>query len=167
MNDRRWQQGNSMRTLLNHPRFGVRRVWKSCGLALALVPSLIICLPPLALASGGCPLTLIRGEGGRNGITVTFRNDEKVPIRRLEFSCKLAHGSASKASQAVCSEENAMFFSATPYTVNYGYPGGIAKAMVVSVKSVTLADGHVWKPSRHATCRVLRITPSQRRADQK
>jgi hypothetical protein len=156
-----------MRTLLNDPRFGLRRVWKSCGLALALVPSLIICSPPWAQASGGCPLTLISGEGGRNAITVTFRNDEKLPILRLEFNCKLARGSASKASPAVCSEENAMFFSATPYTVNYGYPGGIAKPMVVSVKSVTLADGHVWKPSRRATCRVLRITPSQRRTDQK
>jgi hypothetical protein len=58
-----------------------------------------------------------------------------------------------------------MFFSATPYTVSYAYPGSVPRTVLVSVKSVTLSGGYVWKPSRHETCRVLRIVPEHRKND--
>jgi len=154
-----------MQRLLYDLRFTVRRRWESRGWALAVVPILILCLPGLVRASGTCPLTLVSGAGDRDSISVTFRNVGKLPIRRIEFNCVLAHGQAHKAADADCREDNAMFFSATPYTVKYGYPGGVAKAVLVSVKSVTLAGGYVWKPSRHETCGVLRIVPAHQKTN--
>jgi hypothetical protein len=138
---------------------------KSRCLAWAIAPILIIGLPGLVQASGACPLTLVSGAGDRDSISVTFRNIGKLPIRRIEFSCVLARGHAHPASDADCREDNAMFFSATPYTVRYAYPGGVPRTVLVSVKSVTLSGGYVWKPSRHETCRVLRIVPTHRKTD--
>lgn len=138
---------------------------KSRCLAWAVAPILIIGLPGLVQASGACPLTLVSGAGDRDSISVTFRNIGKLPIRRIEFSCVLAHGQAHPASSADCREDNAMFFSATPYTVRYAYPGGVPRTVLVSVKSVTLSGGYVWEPSRHETCRVLRIVPAHRQRD--
>ena len=145
-------------------RFTLRRWWESRGWAWAVAPILILCLPGLVQASCTCPLTLVSGAGDRDSISVTFRNVGKLPIRRIEFNCVLARGQAHKAD-ADCREDNAMFFSATPYTVKYAYPRGVAKTVLVSVKSVTLAGGYVWKPSRHETCRVLRIVPAHQKAD--
>jgi hypothetical protein len=154
-----------MQALLYELRFTVRRRWESRGWAWAVAPILILGLPGLVQASGTCPLTLVSGTGDRDSISVTFRNVGKLPIRRIEFNCVLARGQAHKAGDADCREDNAMFFSATPYTVKYAYPGGAAKTVLVSVKSVTLAGGYVWKPSRHETCRVLRIVPAHQKAD--
>ena len=98
---------------------------KSGCLAWAVAAILIIGLPGLVQASGACPLTLVSGAGDRDSIRVTFRNIGKLPIRRIEFSCVLARGQAHPASNADCREDNAMFFSATPYTVRYAYPGAL------------------------------------------
>jgi hypothetical protein len=143
----------------------VRQWWERRGLAWAVAPILMISLPGLLQASGACPLTLVSGAGDRDSISVTFRNLGKLPIRRIEFNCVLARGQAHKAGDTACREDNAMFFSATPYTVRYAYPGGVAKTVLVSVKSVMLSDGYVWTPSRRETCRVLRIVPAPRKTD--
>jgi hypothetical protein len=146
-------------------RFTLRQGWGSRGLAWAVAPILLLCLPGLLRGSGTCPLTLVSGAGDRDSISVTFRNVGKLPIRRIEFNCVPARGQAHKAGDADCREHNAMFFSETPYTVKYAYPGGVARTVLVSVKSVTLAGGYVWKSSRHETCRVLRIVPAHQKAD--
>ena len=154
-----------MQPLLYGLCFTLRQRSKSRCLAWAVAPILIIGLPGLVQASGACPLTLVSSAGDRDSIRVTFRNLGKLPIRRIEFSCVLARGQAHQASNADCREDNAMFFSATPYTVRYAYPGGVPGTVLVSVQSVTLSGGYVWKPSRHETCRVLRITPAHRKTD--
>lgn len=145
--------------------FTVCQPSKSRRWAWAVAPILVIGLPGLLQASGARPLTLVSGAGDRDSIRVTFRNIGKLPIRRTEFSCVLARGQAHPVSNGDCREDNAMFFSATPCTVRYAYPGGVPRTVLVSVKSVTLSGGYVWKPLRHETCRVLRIVPAHRRTD--
>ncbi len=114
-----------------------------------------------AHASGTCPVTLVSGAADADAITVTFLNAGKLLIRRLELNCTLIHGQTHKAGRTPCREENALFFPGTEYTVRYPYPDGIRQPVRVSLRSVTLSDGYIWKPSKRQTCRILRIYPGR------
>jgi hypothetical protein len=98
---------------------------------------------------------LVSGSGHAGAIDLTFRNRDRLPIRRLEFTCKMANGSAKSAS-VPCSEPNASFLPGEQYTLTYGVPNGRGP-VVVSVKSAMFSDGRTWKPSKRDPCRVLKI----------
>ena len=132
----------------------------------AIAPVVLLSAKLLAQAGSPCPLTLISGEGDLSGITISFNNAGKEPIRRVEFGCaaKRNHKGTPHTNRAgICRENNAMFFPATPYELKYPYPGGVPAPVVVSVKSVTLSDGYIWKPSKYQKCRTLRIVPKHLR----
>ena len=114
-------------------------------------------LAPLAGASSSCPVTLLSGTGTPSSISVTFKNAGKLSIRQLEFNCKMLDTQGDKAQSTQCYVKNAFFFPGTQYTVNYSYPSGVFAPVRVSLKSVTFADGHTWKPFQRESCRVLKI----------
>jgi hypothetical protein len=115
-------------------------------------------------ASGSvCPVMLVSGTGDADAIVVTFRNVGKLPIRQLEFKCTPAGAQADKGQRAHCREENALFYPGMEYTVRYPYPGGVRRAVLVTVKSVTLSEGYVFKPSKRQPCRTLSISPGRKK----
>lgn len=133
---------------------------KTRGKDGAPVCSVVMCLALVAgLAAGAyasiCPVMMVSGVRDGDEIVVTFRNAGKLLIRRLEFAC----GAGSKAG--VCREGNALFYPGMQYTVRYPHPGSRRSAVTVAVKSVTTADGYVWKPSKKQTCRTLQIAPGR------
>ena len=116
------------------------------------------------LVAGGyasvCPVMLVSGlgeRGERDEIVITFRNAGKLPIRRLELAC------VAGGLLGVCGETNALFYPGMEYTLRYPYPSGKRDVVTVSVKTVTTADGFVWKGSKKLGCRTLRITPPKSR----
>src|SRR5215471_6001943 len=112
----------------------------------------------LALAAGlPCPVILVSGAGEADAFTITFMNRGKLPIRRIEFNCVPARGKLKKADQNHCLERNADFLPSNQYTVRYTYPGGKPGTVIVSLRSITLGDGHEWKPAKAYNCRTLRI----------
>ena len=114
----------------------------------------------LAYASS-CPVMLVGGVGDVDAIIVTFRNVGKLPIRDLEFNCFLARA-AQPAQRMACREKNALFYPGMEYTLRYPYPRGTGQVKV-SVKSATLSDGYVFRPSKRQSCRTLTISPGRTR----
>ena len=106
-----------------------------------------------------CPVMMVSATGDPDAMVVTVRNAGKLPIRRLEFNCTPVHAQPGKAASRLCREENALLYPGTEHTARYPYPRGKAQAMLLSLKSVTLSDGTVWKPSKRQPCRMLRISP--------
>ena len=124
--------------------------------------AVVVCLLVVSLVyASPCPVMLVSGMGDRDGIVLTFRNSGKLPIRRLELNCSLPGAAPSERSMA-CTEKNALFYPGVEYTLRYPYPRHVAQ-VTVSVKSATLSDGYVWKPSKRQPCRVLRIRSSRNR----
>ena len=117
----------------------------------------VLLLVPRAEAASTCPVTLISGTRDQNTISVTFRSTNKWPVRRLEFNCSLVGAAANKAERAYCGEPNASFLPGAEYTVSYAMPGSVRAPVLVSVKSVTFADGRTWTPTRRDPCRTLKI----------
>jgi len=103
-----------------------------------------------------CPVTLVSGVSDPDALVLTLRNAGKLPIRRLEFDCRPTRTAASGKSTS-CREENALFYPGTELTVRYTYPGGVRQTVIVSLKSATLSNGYVWKPTKKQPCRVLRV----------
>ena len=123
--------------------------------ALALFALL---LSSLADATGlPCPVILVSGAGEADAFTITFMNRGKMPIRRIEFNCAPARGKPRQVDQNHCTERNADFLPSNQYTVRYTYPGGKPSTTIVSLRSITLGDGHEWKPTKNYSCRTLRI----------
>jgi len=112
----------------------------------------------LAYASS-CPVMLVSGMRDVDGIVVTFRNAGKLPIRDLEFNCSLARA-AQPPQRMACREKNALFYPGMEYTLRYPQPRGTGQ-VTVSVKSATLSDGYVFRPSKRQSCRTLRISPGR------
>jgi hypothetical protein len=127
-------------------------MWKAIALAMLAVV-------PVCVQGSVCPVMMVSGTGDADGIVLTFRNSGKLLIRQLEFSCTTAQ--VRDSGRGVCRERNALFYPGMQYTVRYLYPGGARGVVTVVVKSVTTADGFVWKPSKKQKCRALRITPSR------
>ena len=76
-------------------------------------PALLVVLAAAGSAQAvKCPLRIVSGAGGTDGIAITFRNETKLPIRRLVFRC-MAAPSGRKTESGTCVERNALF-----------YPGG-------------------------------------------
>lgn len=132
----------------------MRRV--PASVTLAVVLSAVTC------AFGVCPVMMVSGMGERDNIVVTFRNSGKLPIRQLEFDCS-PPGSHTQVQKSSCREMNALFYPGMQYTVRYPYPGGSRRTVTVAVKSVTLSDGFVWKPSRKQLCRTIGIVARKTR----
>jgi hypothetical protein len=114
----------------------------------------VVALGQFALAAGRCPVTLISGTGSLDSVSITFMNAGKLPIRRLEFNCKLI---GDRSDSVHCDEENALFFPGMQYTVTYAHRARLPELARVSLKSITFAGGYVWKPNPAISCRVLRI----------
>src|SRR5215472_2763912 len=123
------------------------------GLLFVMVP----CLGLLAFGSGSCPINLLSAVGDANSISITFQNVGKLPIRQLEFDCEPLPGPAHQNQSISCREANALFFPGMEYTVSYSYPKGISARMLVSVKTITLSNGYVWKPSKNDRCGELKV----------
>jgi hypothetical protein len=121
----------------------------------------------LTIVSGAadlCPVVLVTGAGEPDAFTITFMNRGKLPIRRLEFNCVPARGQLKKIDRNHCVERNAYFLPANQYTVRYTYPGGQPGTVVVSLRSMTLGDGHEWKASKRYRCRTLRVQSPKSRS---
>jgi hypothetical protein len=131
---------------------------RKAGYAVLFVffPALLTAVPAVAVGND-CPVMLVSGTAGTDNISVVFRNNTKLPIRRMEFNCRLADAQAAKASPTRCYEPNASFLPRVEYTLQYGYPTGKRGPMLVSLKSITFSDGHTWKPSKKEVCRSLKI----------
>jgi hypothetical protein len=127
-----------------------------CFIILAVVLS-----APALKAKSSCPVTLVSAAFDAGALTVTFRNNGKLVIRELEFNCHIIHPQAAKPESTPCREENGLFFPGNEYTVSYPYPNPVRKSLLVSLRSVTLSDGYVWKPAEGQACRVLRIDPKK------
>jgi len=108
---------------------------------------------------GSCPVMLVNAVAAQDGIVVSIQNMTKVPIRRIEFTCKAIHPRAKMRNEGTCLESNVLFFPGNPYELKYPYPDGIRQAVSVSLRSVTLDGSYIWKPSRRQSCRILRIYP--------
>ena len=133
--------------------------WDSGLSSMAKAITVAACLLVISHAyASPCPVMLVSGIGDADGIVLTFRNSGKLPIRNLEFNCLLA----GPAQSMVCRERNALFYPGMEYALRYPYPRGTGQ-VTVSVKSATLSDGYVWKPSKRQPCRVLRIHPPRNR----
>ena len=128
----------------------------SCMAKAVRLVNIVAFLSSFAFASGSCPITLLSGAGDATSIAITFQNAGKLPIRQLEFNCTPVQRQPHKG-QHTCREANALFFPGMQYTVSYPYPRGVPERMRVSLKSITLSNGYVWKPSQRQPCRVLRI----------
>ena len=115
-----------------------------------------------AFAGSPCPLALLSGTDDASSFAITFQNVGKLPIRQLEFSCAPVRQHAHGDQNTSCRERNALFFPGMEYTVSYPYPRGRPERIVVSLRSATLSNGYVWKPSQHQLCRALRIDPRKR-----
>ncbi len=114
----------------------------------------VVVLGQFALAAGRCPVTLISATGSLDSVSITFMNAGKLPIRRLEFNCKLI---GDRSDSVRCDEENALFFPGMQYTVTYAHRARVPELARVSLKSITFADGYVWKPNPAISCRVLKV----------
>jgi hypothetical protein len=108
-----------------------------------------LCLP-LANASNTCMVTMVSGAADADGISVTFRNAGKLPIRRLEFNCAPIRPQARKVKGTLCHAENGLFFPGTEYIVSYPYPIHLPRSLTVSLRSAILSDGYIWKPDEEA-----------------
>ena len=126
----------------------------SKGICAAVLASV---LTPSAHATSPCPLTLIGGEIAPHSLTLSFWNTGKLPIRRLELNCTLVREQAGKSQNIPCLERNALFFPGPEYSVSYAYAGNLPQSALVSLRSVTLSNGFVWKSSRRQPCRKLTI----------
>ena len=133
-----------------------------CMAKPALLLVIFSFLSPPAFAGGPCPVTLLSATGDANSISITFQNVGKLPIRELEFNCVPVQQHAEKAQPTSCREANALFFPGMEYTVSYPYPGGVPERILVALKSLTLSNGYVWKPSQRQLCRELRIYPKKK-----
>ena len=140
-------------------RLDLLRYWRmSKGILLVIIAG---SLTASALTGDPCPITLLSGTGDANSIAVTFQNMGKLPIRQLEFNCIPLQLKAYRARPGACREANALFFPGMQYTVNYPYPRGIPERIRVSVKSIRVSNGYVWRPSRTQSCGVLKINPKK------
>ena len=128
----------------------------------AVVLAIFLSLSPFAVASGSCPINLLSGTGDASSIAITFQNVGKLPIRELELNCVPFQQPVHKTGPTGCHEANALFFPGMEYTVSYPYPSGRSERLRISLRSVTLSNGYVWKPSRPQLCRVLEIDPKKR-----
>ena len=131
--------------------------------------ALPLALLALAFASRGdtkssCPIMLVGGAKDQDTISVIFRNTGKFPIRRLEFSCRLTGPPAKGVGKARCYEPNASFLPVGEYTVSYAIPGGSRGTVLVTVKSVTFSDGHIFKPTKRDPCKTLTIRMPNKKA---
>ena len=140
----------------------IRRMSKALPLAL-----LALAFAPRGETKSSCPIMLVSGAKDQDTISVTFRNTGKFPIRRLEFSCRLANAQAKGAGQARCYEPNASFLPVGEYTLSYAIPGGSRGTVLVSVNSVTFSDGHIFKPTKRDPCKTLTIRMPNKKAGAK
>lgn len=114
---------------------------------------------PLAatVAQSPCPVLLVSGTADQNHISITFMNMGKLPIRQLEFNCGPRDSIArNMADLSQCREDNALFYPGHEYTLDYATRDR-SHNIQISVKSVTLSDGYVWKPSPGQLARAMTI----------
>ncbi len=119
-------------------------------------------LAPLSHADNFCPIILVSGVNDQGSLTVSFRNAGKLPIQQIELNCTRLREQGQRSRGSVCHVETGLFFPGTEYEMKYTYPGGIPRVVLVSLRSVTLSDGYVWKPARGQTCQPLKIRRGKR-----
>lgn len=125
---------------------------------IVVVAIFLLSMAASACAAGSpCQVALLSGEANGGTISLTFRNLARVPIRRLDFSCRLTRAQSSKIQPPQCVEPNASFLPQSVYTVHYAYSRGTRGPVVVSVRRVLFSDGHTWQPTRALGCRVLTV----------
>jgi hypothetical protein len=120
-------------------------------ISLAII---VVLLGHLANAASRCPVTLVSASGTLDSLSITFVNAGKLPIRRLEFNCKPI---GDRSDDIRCEEDNALFYPGMEYTVTYAHKARVPDRVMVSLQSLTLADGYVWKSKPAVSCRVLRV----------
>ncbi len=115
--------------------------------------------PPVAgaIAQSPCPILLVSGAADQDHISITFINMGKLAIRQLEFNCGPRNSTIGKmATLSPCRENNSLFYPGHEYTLDYANQHQ-SHDVLISVKSITLSNGNVWKPSRSQSCRMVAI----------
>lgn len=109
------------------------------------------------VAQSPCPVLLVGGKADQDQISITFMNMGKLPIRQLEFNCGSRDSTiGNTANLSPCRENNALFYPGHEYTLDYAIKPR-SHNIQISVKSVTLSDGYVWKPSRAQSSPMMAI----------
>jgi TonB family protein len=115
-------------------------------------------LPNATVAQSPCPILLVSGAADQTHISITFINVGKLAVRQLEFSCGPRNSTIGNVTDlSPCYENNALFYPGQEYTLEYANQHARSPNLLISVKSVTLSDGYVWKPSRSQSCRMVAI----------
>jgi hypothetical protein len=124
------------------------------GLATAFLAMIFLLASSQPSYAGlACPVMLYAGKVSQGTVTLSFRNQGKVPIREIDLACTPLHGRKSD-----CHTEPGVFFPGTPYDINFSYPGKSPRSMVLSVKAAIYAGGLRWTSLRDQPCKSLRIT---------
>lgn len=105
-------------------------------------------------AAIACPVSLVDGKAGEDGIVLSFRNKGKLPIQQLEFDCRPSRG--PRAHRPTCHQETGLFFPGTTYTSSFTYSNR-AGSILVSLEAARLSDGSFWISKRDQRCPSLRI----------
>jgi hypothetical protein len=125
---------------------------KGAGLA-----ALAICAFCPALAQIPCPVMLVSGSLRQDRVEVTFRNQGKLPLEELSFSCVPALRQPSHGS--TCHTETGVFYPGLQYTFDFPYPGANKTRVLISVKEASQSSGATWNSrSSSSECHSLRIT---------
>jgi len=111
-----------------------------------------------AVAQSPCPVLLVSGSADQNHVSITFMNMGKLPIHQVEFNCGRRNSVRNTADLSPCREDNALFYPGQEYTLEYATQDH-SRNIQISVRSVTLSDGYVWKPSRGQSCGAVAIGP--------
>jgi hypothetical protein len=119
-----------------------------------LIACLVCASVQQSWATIACPVTLVDGKAGQDGIVFSFRNKGKLPIQQLKFDCTPARG--PKAHRPTCHEETGLFFPGTTYTSSFAYPNRPG-SILLSLEAARLSDGSFWTSKRDQRCRPLRI----------
>jgi hypothetical protein len=119
-----------------------------------LIACLVCASVQQSWAAIACPVSLVDGKAGQDGIVLSFRNKGKLLIQLLEFDCRPAK--SPTAHNPTCHKETGLFFPGMDYTSSFAYPNR-AESILVSVKAARLSDGSIRISKRDQNCRPLRI----------
>ena len=108
-----------------------------------------------ALAQIPCPVMLVSGRLRQDRVEVTFRNQGKLPLEELSFSCSPA---PREPRGLTCHTETGVFYPGLQYSIDFPYPGANKARVLITVKEALQSSGAIWNSRSSSTeCHPLRI----------